>query len=126
MTALSQQNFIEGRDLSVTCQATPGNPSSTTFYWTKADNPGFKENGPTLRLYNIQRNSSGTYRCTAENNYNNGEKGTDSQAMIVNVQCEISILLLYSCNIELSQFVCIYNVLDKRSVFIMFYTSVMN
>lgn len=89
MTALSQQNFIEGRDLSVTCQAAPGNPSSTTFYWTKVDNPGFRQNGATLRLYNIQRNSSGTYRCTAENNYNNGEKGAHSQTMVVKVQCTL-------------------------------------
>lgn len=85
---MRQQNKIEGRDLSVTCRATPGNPNSTTFYWTKVDNPGFRQNGSTLQLPNIQRTSSGTYRCTAENNYSNGERGTDSQAMVVNVQCE--------------------------------------
>ncbi|XP_052691739.1 basement membrane-specific heparan sulfate proteoglycan core protein-like isoform X3 [Crassostrea angulata] len=82
---LSQQDILEGRNLSVTCTATPGNPSSTTFYWTKVDNPGFRHNGSTLHLPNIQRTSSGTYRCTAENNYNNEEKGTDSQPMDVNV-----------------------------------------
>uniref|UniRef100_K1RBT9 Uncharacterized protein n=1 Tax=Magallana gigas TaxID=29159 RepID=K1RBT9_MAGGI len=80
---MSRRNIIEGRDLSVYCTATPGNPTSTTFYWT---NPGFRQNGSTLQLPNIQRTSSGTYRCTTENNYNNGEKGTDSQSMIVNVQ----------------------------------------
>lgn len=84
---LSQQDILEGKDLSVTCKVTPGNPSSTTFYWTKVDNPGFRHNGSTLHLPNIQRTSFGTYRCTAENNYNNGEKGTDSQSMIVNVLC---------------------------------------
>ncbi|XP_052691740.1 synaptogenesis protein syg-2-like [Crassostrea angulata] len=82
---LSQEDILEGRDLSVTCKATPGNPSSTTFYWTKVDNPGFRKNGSTLHLPNIQRISSGTYRCTAENNYNKEEKGTDSQSMDVNV-----------------------------------------
>ncbi|XP_052691725.1 hemicentin-1-like [Crassostrea angulata] len=82
---LSQQDIIEGSQLSITCQATPGDPSFSTFYWTKADNPGFRQNGSTLQLPNIQRNSSGIYRCTAENNYHNGEKGSDSRTMVVNV-----------------------------------------
>lgn len=97
----SQQDIKEGSQLIVNCTATPGNPSSTTFYWTKVDNPGFRQNGSTLQFYNIQRNSSGTYRCTAENNYNNGMKGTHSQAMEVNVLCEIflsySFILTFFC-----------------------------
>lgn len=84
---LSQQDIMEGKNLSVTCEASPGNPSSTTFYWTKVDDRGFKQNGPSLRLPSIQRTSSGTYRCTAENSYNNGAKGADSQTMVVNVLC---------------------------------------
>uniref|UniRef100_A0A8W8P1S0 Uncharacterized protein n=1 Tax=Magallana gigas TaxID=29159 RepID=A0A8W8P1S0_MAGGI len=88
---MRQQNIIEGRDLSITCQATPGNPNSTTFYWTKVDNSGFRQNGPTLQLPNIQRTSSGTYRCKTENNYNNEVKGSDSQAMVVNVQYQPTI-----------------------------------
>lgn len=90
LSTLSQQDIIEGNDLSVTCTVTPGNPSSTTFYWTKVDNQGFKQDGPTLQLPNIQRTSSGTYRCTAENNYSNKEKGTHSQPMVVNVLCRCS------------------------------------
>ncbi|XP_065933069.1 hemicentin-1-like isoform X2 [Magallana gigas] len=85
VSALSRQDIKEGRNLSVTCTATKGNPDSTTFYWTKVDNSVFRQNETTLQLYNIQRNSSGTYRCTAENNYNTGEKGTDSQSMVVDV-----------------------------------------
>lgn len=89
MYVLSEQNVIEGRLLSVTCTAQPGNPSTTTFYWSKVDNPGFKQDGATLNLPNIQKNSSGTYICTAENNYSNREeKGTHNQTMIVNVYCE--------------------------------------
>uniref|UniRef100_K1R1Q4 Cell adhesion molecule 4 n=1 Tax=Magallana gigas TaxID=29159 RepID=K1R1Q4_MAGGI len=90
---LSQQDIVEGRALFVTCQATPRNPNSTTFYWIKVDNPGFRQNGLSLQVPNIQRTSSGTYRCTAENIYINGEKGQDSQTMVVNVLCG---LLLYS------------------------------
>lgn len=36
-----------------------------------------------------QRNSSGTYKCTAENSYHNGERGTHSQSFAVNVQCKV-------------------------------------
>lgn len=88
VSKLSQQDIIEGRDLSVTCTVTPGNPSSTIFYWTKIDNPGFRQNGSTLRLLNIPRNSSGVYMCSAENIYTNGENGIQNQTMVVNVLCE--------------------------------------
>lgn len=87
LSTLSQQDIIEGNDLSLTCTVTPGNPGITTFYWTKADNQGFRQNGPTLQLYNIQRNDSGSYRCTAENNYNNRERGTHTKTTVVNVLC---------------------------------------
>lgn len=88
LSTLSQQDIIEGNDLSVTCTVTPGNPNSTTFYWTKVNNPGFRQYGSTLRLLNIQRNSSGVYMCSAENIYTNGENGIQNQTMVVNVLCE--------------------------------------
>lgn len=91
--ALPRQNIMEGKNLSITCEASPGNPRSTTFYWTKEDDQGFKQNGPTLRLPSIQRKSLGTYTCTAENNYNNGEKGSDTQTMVVNVLCRCLIIM---------------------------------
>ena len=86
--ALTQREIVEGRDLSVTCQATPGNPSSTTFFWTKEDNSGFRQNGAKLHIPNIQRSGTGTYRCTVENNYSNGETGTHDQDMDVSVLCK--------------------------------------
>lgn len=90
---LSQQDIIEGSDLSVTCHATPGNPNSTTFHWTKEGGLGFRENRATLMLFNIQRNNSGTYICAAENIYTNKEKGMHNETMVVNVQCKY-----YICN----------------------------
>lgn len=93
INTLSLQNMIEGRDLSVTCHAVPGNPNALTFYWTKADNLGFRQNGATLQFSNILRTSSGAYICTTENVYSNGEKGTDSQLLVVNVQCRCLINL---------------------------------
>lgn len=86
--SLSQQDIVEGRGVNVTCTARLGNPNSTTFYWTKVGDSGFRHNGPTLQLTNVHRNSSGIYRCTAENNYSIEEKGTHNQSMVVNVLCE--------------------------------------
>lgn len=89
---LSKQDIIEGRNLSITCMATSGNPNPIIFYWTKLDNPRFIHTGSTLKLSYIKRNSSGSYKCTAENKYSNGERGTHNQSMVVNVLCG---LLLY-------------------------------
>lgn len=88
-----QQNIVEGRNLTVTCLAEPGNPNTTIFFWTKEGNPLFRQNGATLQLQNIQRTSSGIYRCTAENLYGNGEKGTHSQSMVINVFCKCFVSL---------------------------------
>lgn len=82
---LYQQDITEGENLSVTCQSNPGNPNATNFYWTKVNNSAFRQNKPTLHMPNIQRNSSGTYRCIAENNYDNGMKGRNNETMDVNV-----------------------------------------
>lgn len=82
---LSQQNIIEGRNLSVTGQATFGNPSLTTIYWTKVDNPGFRQNGSTLQLPNIQKNGFDIYKCASENIYSSGGEGDTQSAMVVNV-----------------------------------------
>lgn len=111
---LSQRDVIEERNISITCTATPGNPIFTTFWWTKVDNPGFIENGATIQLSNIQRNNSGTYRCTAENNYSNGKKETDSQLTVVNVQCRSLMSntqsYIYFCMFFLMifRFICVY------------------
>lgn len=82
------QNIIEGVNFTVTCLAIPGNPNDTTFFWTMEDDSLFRGNGTTLHLPNLKRTSSGIYRCTAENLYGNGEKGTHSQSMILNVLCK--------------------------------------
>ena len=83
---LTQQDIIEGRNLSVTCLSIPGNPNNTSFSWTGVNN--FKNDGKILNLENINRNSSGNYKCTAENTYSDGTKGNDSQTMVVNVLCK--------------------------------------
>lgn len=85
---LSRQDIVVNESSTVTCNATPGNPSSTTFYWTKEDDPFFGQDGATLKLNNVQKTSFGTYICSAENIYSNEAKGRDSQSMIINVLCK--------------------------------------
>lgn len=97
VNTLSKHNIREGDILNTTCQAEPGNPSSTMFIWTKEGDTGFNQNRAILRLLNIQRTSSGTYTCTAENNYGNGQKGRDSQSMVVNVLCEFNLTWFHWC-----------------------------
>lgn len=88
--ALSNQDIVVNQSLSVACNATPGNPNSTTFYWTKVvDNYiPFRQNGTFLQLPFIQNASSGNYTCTAENSYSNVWKGTHNQSMVINVLCK--------------------------------------
>lgn len=88
MFILDQQNIVEGNDLLVTCNATPGNPSTTHIFWTLLNHPSFNQNEATLNLSKIKRDDSGRYNCTAENLYSDGMKGIHSQQMVVNVFCE--------------------------------------
>lgn len=86
VSTLAEQNIIEGSDLDIACKASPGNPNSTSFLWTKYGTVT-KHTGAILQLRDIHRNSSGSYRCTASNIYTNGEEGTHFQLMVVNVLC---------------------------------------
>lgn len=90
----SRQDIEEGDDLSASCIFAPGNPNDTNVIWTKVGYSGFRLEEPTLHLPNIQRNSDGIYKCTLENTYPNGGKGTHSQTMVVNVLCEFNRLNL--------------------------------
>lgn len=84
----SHQDIEEGENLSASCIFTPGNPNNTNVIWTEDGYSGFRLEEPILQLHNIQRNSSGIYKCTVENTYPNGGKGTHSQTMVINVLCE--------------------------------------
>ena len=85
MLPLSVQTITEKDNLKVICNATHGNPETTTFFWT---GQGLRQNGTTLQIPNIQRNMSGIYSCTAGNTYKSKEKGNDTKIMVVNVLCK--------------------------------------
>eukprot|EP00105_Crassostrea_gigas_P021956 XP_011441295.1 PREDICTED: hemicentin-2 isoform X1 [Crassostrea gigas] len=84
------QRTIEGRNLSVTCSYTSGKPTSTIFYWTKADSEFISDNR-TLLIPNLGREDSGSYVCIAENIYSSGNKGTANATIEIDVQYPPSI-----------------------------------
>lgn len=100
---MSQRNITEGDILKITCEADPGNPNSTMFIWSMEGSSEFTQNGATLQLPNIRRTSSGIYKCTAQNNYDDGQKGTDSQSVVVNVLCEFDTTLYHTIMSPLSK-----------------------
>ncbi|XP_062603323.1 uncharacterized protein LOC134265101 [Saccostrea cucullata] len=85
VSSLNNQTILEGENLSLTCNVTAGYPRSSVIFWTKTDDPSFRFNGKRFTISRIQRSSSGTYGCTAENYYNSLGKGSSSQIMTVNV-----------------------------------------
>lgn len=86
---------IEGRNLSVTCSYTFGEPTATTVYWTKTDSV-FRYDGQILWIPNIEKEDSGTYACHAENSYSSGNRGTTNTTIQIDVQCQsISIFMLH-------------------------------
>ncbi|XP_062569579.1 cell adhesion molecule Dscam2-like isoform X2 [Saccostrea cucullata] len=74
----------EGSKMKITCNFTPGNPIDTEVFWTRSLD-SFRENGTTLTLTDVQRNSADNYTCTAENTYPSGAKGRHSQTVSIQV-----------------------------------------
>ncbi|XP_061182272.1 hemicentin-1-like [Saccostrea echinata] len=85
---ITNQDIIEGSNLTVQCSFTAGNPPQTTVYWIRSGDSGFRQNGRILQLQKIDRDSTGTYVCVAKNIYSLGGTGTSSRAMDVNVLCK--------------------------------------
>lgn len=108
VNTLVNRDIKEEGNLSVTCLATPGNPDSTIFFWTKEGNKNFRQDGDTLQLPNIHRNNSGIYICTAENSYADGVRGTASQFMTVNVMCK-NCFITKLINLSFLLFILIFN-----------------
>lgn len=86
---LPKKTQIEHTNLSINCNTTPGNPNTTKFLWTKVDSPGFMQREANLLLPHIQKNSSGTYKCKATNTYRNGDTGTHSGEIVIDIQCKL-------------------------------------
>uniref|UniRef100_K1QKD4 Hemicentin-1 n=1 Tax=Magallana gigas TaxID=29159 RepID=K1QKD4_MAGGI len=87
---ISTKTTIEGRNLSVTCSYTMGEPTATRVYWTKSDSV-FRYDGQMLWIPNIEIEDSGTYVCHAENSYSSGNRGTANTTIQIDVQYPPSI-----------------------------------
>lgn len=84
---ISTKTTIKGRNLSVTCSYTMGEPTATRVYWTKSDSV-FRYDGQMLWIPNIEKEDSGTYVCHAENSYSSGNRGTANTTIQIDVQCQ--------------------------------------
>ena len=80
------QTEPEGSNLQLLCEAT-GKPLPN-ITWTRVleddSNSEVLHQGPTLDFPNMNRNASGTYRCTADNRFGNPV----SHEVKVNVTCK--------------------------------------
>ena len=56
----------EGGDVTVECRA-KSNPEPTSVYWTRADQPRFRQTGRFLHLRNVTHVSGGQYTCVVTN-----------------------------------------------------------
>ena len=56
----------EGTDTTVECDIV-ANPRPATIQWTKEGDEKFHQNGPTLRLNNVNARHNGKYTCSATN-----------------------------------------------------------
>lgn len=77
----------EGETARLECKVTTANPDNNIIWkWYQIDSPNIiLSNGPNNTFQNIQRNMSGSYRCTANNSI--GISGID---IFIDVQCKQS------------------------------------
>ena len=78
--------MLEGSHTTLFCEATGRPTPNITLTRVLEDGRDGEEvlsQGPTWNFPNINRTSSGTYRCTAQNGYENA-----SQVFKVNVTCK--------------------------------------
>ena len=82
-----EQTVREGGKLQLTCEASGEPQPNITWTKEKTGNQGNNDVlqvGKELTITKISRNDSGTFHCTADNDF--GE--ADSQAVYVDVTCE--------------------------------------
>ena len=59
----------EGGDVTVECRA-KSNPEPISVYWTRVDQPRFRQTGRFLHLRNVTHVSGGQYTCVVTNRIN--------------------------------------------------------
>ena len=69
----------EGGDVTVECKAS-SNPEPTSVYWTRADQPQFRQTGRFLHLRNVSHVSGGDYTCVVNNKLNPSGDGSRTRS----------------------------------------------
>ena len=73
----------EGDDLTLTCQASGGNPTTYYYEWFYNNNKVPKEESRSYTVTAIKYTQNGTYQCKASN-----DGGYASADVTIDVQCK--------------------------------------
>ena len=99
---ISGKTVHEGSNLQLFCEAS-GNPKPN-ITWTKMLKDGSSSKvmhyGSTWNFTNINRNDSGTYKCTANNGFGNPVSraiNVDVACEYIHVQCTYSYVIMLYC-----------------------------
>ncbi|XP_052803536.1 uncharacterized protein LOC128233749 isoform X2 [Mya arenaria] len=91
----SNVEVLEGVNVSLICNATPGNPNITSYYWTTTNQTKQRIYDRYLFIQNISRTEEDVYTCLVQNSMDptgcQGVNGSDTASIHVDVQYEASI-----------------------------------
>ena len=106
---ISDQTIRVSRNLSITCRVSSANPLPHQYTWTKVNDDTFRQTGPVLTIPNIQPRHAGTYRCTAVNTMvptsGRSQQGSDTEDVVVDVQCMYLVMVADLCHFSFRYFV---------------------
>ncbi|XP_052803542.1 hemicentin-1-like isoform X3 [Mya arenaria] len=85
----------EGENFSLICNAEPGNPNVTSYFWTSLHQPDRNTSDQYLVIKNISRTKEGVYTCFAQNIMQPTGcpeiRGSDRESVYVDVKYKASI-----------------------------------
>ncbi|XP_052804951.1 hemicentin-1-like isoform X2 [Mya arenaria] len=91
---------LEGVNYSLNCEAEPGNPKNTSYYWTSTTQPDIS--GQNLIIKNISRADEGIFTCSAHNIMKptgcTAMDGSDVKNVTIDVQYKASIITFTAMN----------------------------
>ena len=97
ISPFQNRHIIASSHLTVKCATIPGNPSQTSFRWTRNIN-NWSQDGETLILPSVTKADAADYTCTALNvmtptgGYD--VDGTDKETFTVNILCKFTWTIL--------------------------------
>ena len=105
---IPDKSILVGEKLSLTCRVASANPMPIRYTWTKITGGSFRRTGRVLTIPTIQRSNAGRYRCTVVNTMvpTNGrsQQGSDTEDVVVDVQCMYLVMVADLCHFVFSLF----------------------